>query len=107
VGCKIATPIVEISRYLYLSGKFAPKDWEFSRPGVNTIGEAGGQFTHFDGSPSAFAPGGCESRGRLVCQYNGHCHTELCNEVHFKELEQGKLSARRLLTNLWKFVYYT
>lgn len=91
VGCKIATIVEQQADiYISLSGKSAPKDWDLAAPEL-ILTEAGGQFTHFDGSPLKYNQGDVSQWGGLLAS-NGHCHTELCAEAEriLAELEARK-----------------
>lgn len=80
VGCKIATILEHQSDlYIALSGKSAPKDWDFAAPEL-ILTEAGGQFTHFNGDPLTYNRGDVRQWGGLLAS-NGHCHRELCQEA--------------------------
>jgi 3'(2'), 5'-bisphosphate nucleotidase len=77
VGCKIATIIEQQADvYISLSGKSAPKDWDIAAPEL-ILTEAGGQFTHFDGTPLIYNQGDVSQWGGLMAT-NGHCHEALC-----------------------------
>jgi 3'(2'), 5'-bisphosphate nucleotidase len=77
VGCKIATILEQKSDvYISLSGKSAPKDWDFAAPEL-ILTEAGGQFTHFSGEPLSYNRGDVRQWGGLMAS-NGHCHQQLC-----------------------------
>ncbi|MBU7587052.1 MAG: 3'(2'),5'-bisphosphate nucleotidase CysQ [Nostoc sp. TH1S01] len=80
VGCKIAT-IVEQQAELYisLSGKSAPKDWDMAAPEL-ILTEAGGKFTHFDGSPLQYNTGDINQWGGLLAS-NSNSHQLLCQEA--------------------------
>lgn len=65
--------------YISLSGKSAPKDWDMAAPEL-ILTEAGGAFTHADGSPLIYNTGDVNQWGCLIAS-NGHCHTDLCAEV--------------------------
>lgn len=91
VGCKIATIVEQRADiYISLSGKSAPKDWDLAAPEL-ILTEAGGQFTHFDGSPLKYNQGDVSQWGGLLAS-NGHCHAALCGEAEriLAELEVGK-----------------
>ena len=91
VGCKIATIVEQQADiYISLSGKSAPKDWDLAAPEL-ILTEAGGQFTHFDGSPLKYNQGDVSQWGGLLAS-NGHCHTVLCAEAEriLAELEARK-----------------
>jgi 3'(2'), 5'-bisphosphate nucleotidase len=77
VGCKIATIIEQQADiYISLSAKSAPKDWDIAAPEL-ILTEAGGQFTHFDGTPLMYNQGDVNQWGGLLAS-NGQCHAELC-----------------------------
>ena len=79
VGCKIANIIEQKADvYISLSGKSAPKDWDMAAPEL-ILTEAGGQFTHFDGTPLKYNQGDVNQWGGLLAS-NGNCHKELCAE---------------------------
>ncbi len=80
VGCKIATIIEQQADvYISLSGKSAPKDWDIAAPEL-ILSEAGGQFTHFDGTPLLYNQGDVSQWGGLMAS-NGHCHETLCTQA--------------------------
>ncbi|AFZ18048.1 3'(2'),5'-bisphosphate nucleotidase CysQ family protein [Allocoleopsis franciscana] len=80
VGCKIATIIEQQADvYISLSGKSAPKDWDMAAPEL-ILTEAGGQFTHFDGTPLMYNQGDINQWGGLMAS-NGFCHQELCTQA--------------------------
>lgn len=76
VGCKIAA-IAEQQADLYisLSGKSAPKDWDFAAPEL-ILTEAGGQFTYFDRSPLQYNREDVNQWGGIIAS-NGACHAAL------------------------------
>ncbi|MBW4566814.1 MAG: 3'(2'),5'-bisphosphate nucleotidase CysQ [Tolypothrix carrinoi HA7290-LM1] len=80
VGCKIAT-IVEQNAdvYISLSGKSAPKDWDIAAPEL-ILTEAGGKYTHFDGTPLQYNTGDINQWGGLLAS-NGQFHEELCQQA--------------------------
>lgn len=80
VGCKIAT-IVEQNAdvYISLSGKSAPKDWDIAAPEL-ILTEAGGKYTHFDGTPLHYNTGDINQWGGLLAS-NGQFHEELCQQA--------------------------
>jgi 3'(2'), 5'-bisphosphate nucleotidase len=86
VGCKI-TNILEQNAdvYISLSGKSAPKDWDLAAPEL-ILTEAGGKFTHVDGTPLHYNQGDVNQWGCLIAS-NGHCHDVLCSKAK-KLLEQ-------------------
>lgn len=80
IGCKIVTIVEQQADvYISLSGKSAPKDWDMAAPEL-ILTEAGGQFTHFDGSPLTYNTGDVSQWGGLLAS-NGHCHVALCTEA--------------------------
>ncbi|MDY6783617.1 MAG: inositol monophosphatase family protein [Cyanobacteriota bacterium] len=76
VGGKIST-IVDGSCdvYISLSGKSAPKDWDFAAPEL-ILTEAGGKFTSFEGEELIYNSGDPSQWGGLMAS-NGRCHREL------------------------------
>ncbi|WP_421659050.1 3'(2'),5'-bisphosphate nucleotidase CysQ family protein [Leptothermofonsia sp. ETS-13] len=80
VGGKIAS-ILEHTADVYISlpGKSAPKDWDLAAPEL-ILTEAGGQFTHFDGTPLLYNQADV-SQWNGVLASNGPCHTILCYET--------------------------
>jgi 3'(2'), 5'-bisphosphate nucleotidase len=80
VGCKIVTIIEQQADvYMSLSGKSAPKDWDMAAPEL-ILSEAGGKFTHFDGTPLMYNQGDINQWGGLMAS-NGHCHDALCQKA--------------------------
>lgn len=80
VGCKIVTIIEQQADvYMSLSGKSAPKDWDMAAPEL-ILSEAGGKFTHFDGTPLMYNQGDINQWGGLMAS-NGHCHDTLCQKA--------------------------
>ena len=80
VGCKIITIIEQKADvYISLSGKSAPKDWDFAAPEL-ILSEAGGQFTHFDRTPLMYNQGDVNQWGGVMAS-NGHCHKVLCEKA--------------------------
>jgi 3'(2'), 5'-bisphosphate nucleotidase len=80
VGCKISTILEQRSDvYISLSGKSAPKDWDFAAPEL-ILTEAGGQFTYFNGKPLEYNRGDVRQWGGLMAS-NGQCHEMLCQRV--------------------------
>jgi 3'(2'), 5'-bisphosphate nucleotidase len=77
VGCKIAA-IVEQQADIYISvsGKSAPKDWDMAAPEL-ILTEAGGKFTHFDGSLLLYNSGDVSQWGGLLAS-NAQHHQVLC-----------------------------
>jgi 3'(2'), 5'-bisphosphate nucleotidase len=91
VGCKV-TNILEQNAdvYISLSGKSAPKDWDMAAPEL-ILTEAGGRFTHADGSPLHYNHGDINQWGCLIAS-NGKCHETLCREAEtlLAELDDGR-----------------
>ncbi|MBW4507087.1 MAG: 3'(2'),5'-bisphosphate nucleotidase CysQ [Scytonematopsis contorta HA4267-MV1] len=93
VGCKIAA-IVEKQAdvYISLSGKSAPKDWDIAAPEL-ILTEAGGKYTHFDGSPLLYNTGDINQWGGLLAS-NGEYHEVICQEAEINsaewEMESGE-----------------
>ncbi|MBV9386965.1 MAG: 3'(2'),5'-bisphosphate nucleotidase CysQ [Chroococcidiopsidaceae cyanobacterium CP_BM_ER_R8_30] len=80
IGCKIAQIVEQqADMYISLSGKSAPKDWDLAAPEL-ILTEAGGQFTHFDGTPLQYNQGDVNQWGGLLAS-NGTCHAALCTEA--------------------------
>lgn len=90
VGGKIAAIVDQRADvYISLSGKSAPKDWDMAAPEL-ILTEAGGQFTHADGTPLQYNQGDVNQWGCLIAS-NGNCHTKLCAETSkiLAELDQN------------------
>ena len=80
IGCKIATIVEQQADiYISLSSKSAPKDWDLAAPEL-ILTEAGGKFTHFDGTPLMYNQEDVNQWGGLLAS-NGQRHTELCAEA--------------------------
>ncbi|NMG20835.1 3'(2'),5'-bisphosphate nucleotidase CysQ family protein [Brasilonema bromeliae] len=80
VGGKIAAIVEQQADiYISLSGKSAPKDWDIAAPEL-ILTEAGGQFTHFDGTPLQYNTGDVNQWGGLLAS-NGQYHEVLCQEA--------------------------
>ncbi|MEE3718970.1 3'(2'),5'-bisphosphate nucleotidase CysQ [Tumidithrix elongata RA019] len=62
--------------YIALSGRSAPKDWDYCAPEI-ILTEAGGKLTRFDGSPLLYNNLDIRQWGNLIAS-NGHCHEQLC-----------------------------
>jgi 3'(2'), 5'-bisphosphate nucleotidase len=62
--------------YISLSGKSAPKDWDYCAPEI-ILTEAGGQLTHFDGTELTYNNPDITQWGNIIAS-NGHIHTEIC-----------------------------
>lgn len=81
IGCKIAAIAEQQADvYISLSGKSAPKDWDLAAPEL-ILTEAGGKFTHFDGTPLMYNQGDANQWGGLLAT-NGQRHAELCAEAN-------------------------
>ncbi|TAF04002.1 MAG: 3'(2'),5'-bisphosphate nucleotidase CysQ [Nostocales cyanobacterium] len=80
VGCKV-TAIVEQQAdiYISLSGKSAPKDWDMAAPEL-ILTEAGGKFTHFDGTLLEYNTGDISQWGGLLASSSPDHHT-LCQQA--------------------------
>lgn len=88
IGCKIAQIVEhEADVYISISGKSAPKDWDFAAPEL-ILTEAGGRFTHADGTPLMYNQGDVTQWGCVIAS-NGHCHEDLCAQAQ-KVLTQGE-----------------
>ncbi len=81
IGCKIAA-IVEHDADIYLSvsGKSAPKDWDFAAPEL-ILTEAGGKFTDRLGNPLLYNTGDVSQWGCLVAS-NGKWHQEILDSCN-------------------------
>lgn len=76
VGCKIGAIVEQQADiYISLSGKSAPKDWDFAAPEL-ILTEAGGQFTHFDGTPLQYNQEDVSQWGGVLAS-NGKSHAAL------------------------------
>ncbi|MDV3002403.1 MAG: 3'(2'),5'-bisphosphate nucleotidase CysQ [Chroococcopsis gigantea SAG 12.99] len=77
VGCKIATILSqEADVYISLSGKSAPKDWDFAAPEL-VLTEAGGKFTTFSAQSPRYNRGDVNQWGGFIAS-NGACQEQLC-----------------------------
>jgi 3'(2'), 5'-bisphosphate nucleotidase len=80
VGCKIAHILSQESDiYISLSGKSAPKDWDFAAPEL-ILTEAGGKFTLFNGDEVLYNQGDVKKWGGYMAS-NGKCHNLLCEKA--------------------------
>jgi len=80
VGCKISTILEQQSDvYISLSGKSAPKDWDFAAPEL-ILTEAGGKFTLFSGEELTYNKGDVKQWGGIMAS-NGNCHEALCQKA--------------------------
>lgn len=90
VGGKIAAIVDQRADvYISLSGKSAPKDWDMAAPEL-ILTEAGGKFTHADGSPLRYNQGDVNQWGCLIAS-NGTCHEKLCSDAAemLAKIDQG------------------
>ncbi len=62
--------------YISVSGKSAPKDWDYCAPEI-ILTEAGGQLTHADLSLLSYNNLELRQWGTIVAS-NGHCHDQIC-----------------------------
>jgi 3'(2'), 5'-bisphosphate nucleotidase len=77
LGGKIAAIVDQHADvYVSLSGTSAPKDWDLAAPEL-ILTEAGGRFTHFDGTPLLYNQEDVTQWGGLLGS-NGTCHNDLC-----------------------------
>ena len=65
--------------YISISGKSAPKDWDYCAPEI-ILTEAGGKFTRFDGTAITYNNADVTQWGHIIAS-NGHIHTELCDQA--------------------------
>ncbi|MDX1977252.1 MAG: inositol monophosphatase family protein [Pseudanabaenaceae cyanobacterium bins.68] len=63
--------------YLSLSGKSAPKDWDYCAPEI-ILTEAGGKLTHFDQTPLIYNQADISQWGSIIAS-NGYAHGQLCD----------------------------
>ncbi|NJN48585.1 MAG: 3'(2'),5'-bisphosphate nucleotidase CysQ, partial [Alkalinema sp. RL_2_19] len=77
IGGKLAAIVEqEADLYLTISGKSAPKDWDFAAPDL-ILTEAGGKVTTFDGLPLTYNQKDVSQWGGIIAS-NGPCHGNLC-----------------------------
>ncbi|MBD2385579.1 3'(2'),5'-bisphosphate nucleotidase CysQ family protein [Cylindrospermum sp. FACHB-282] len=80
VGCKIAAIVEQQADiYISLSGNSAPKDWDLAAPEL-ILTEAGGKFTHFDGTPLQYNTGDINQWGGMLAS-NGQYQEALCKQA--------------------------
>lgn len=80
IGCKVAAIVEQqADLYLSLSGKSAPKDWDFAAPDL-VLTEAGGQLTHFDQTPLIYNQADVNQWGAIIAS-NGISHSQLCQQL--------------------------
>ena len=76
IGCKIAAILEDrADLYVSLSGTSAPKDWDLAAPEL-MLTEAGGKFTHQDGSPLKYNQDDVSQWGCLIAS-SGEWHQQL------------------------------
>ena len=76
IGCKIAAILEDLADlYVSLSGTSAPKDWDLAAPEL-MLTEAGGKFTHQDGSPLKYNQGDVSQWGCLIAS-SGEWHQQI------------------------------
>jgi 3'(2'), 5'-bisphosphate nucleotidase len=76
IGCKIAAIIEHRADvYVSLSGTSAPKDWDLAAPEL-ILTEAGGKFTHQDGTPLRYNQGDVTQWGCAIAS-TGEWHQQL------------------------------
>lgn len=76
IGCKIAAILEDrADLYVSLSGTSAPKDWDLAAPEL-MLTEAGGKFTHQDGSPLKYNQGDVSQWGCLIAS-SGEWHQQI------------------------------
>ncbi len=81
IGCKIVAIVEQQADvYVSLSGKSAPKDWDIAAPEL-ILTEAGGQFTHFDGSLLTYNTDDINQWGGLMAS-NGEHHQLLSDTAY-------------------------
>ncbi|WP_156823712.1 3'(2'),5'-bisphosphate nucleotidase CysQ family protein [Oscillatoria acuminata] len=80
IGCKIAAIVEQqVDGFISLSGRGAPKDWDFAAPEL-ILTEAGGRLTFVDGTPLRYNQKDVNQWGCAIAS-NAHCHEALCHEV--------------------------
>ena len=79
LGKKITTILEKKADvYLSISGKSAPKDWDFAAPDL-ILTEAGGKFTYFNGDTPIYNRGDVSQWGNFIAS-NGSSHQALCEK---------------------------
>ncbi|MBD2186967.1 3'(2'),5'-bisphosphate nucleotidase CysQ [Pseudanabaena sp. FACHB-723] len=63
--------------YISVSGKSAPKDWDYCAPEI-ILTEAGGKLTHADLTELSYNNLELRQWGTIVAS-NGHCHQQICD----------------------------
>ncbi len=78
IGCKLSAIVEQDADiYLSISGKTAPKDWDFAAPEL-ILTEAGGKLTYFNGGLISYNSEDVNQWNGIIAS-NGTCHDELCN----------------------------
>lgn len=83
IGCKIASIIrgeSDIYISLSLTGKSAPKDWDFAAPHA-LLKAAGGAITNLNNQELIYNNSNFEQRGVIIATSNGTNHKEICSQV--------------------------
>ena len=83
IGCKIASIIrgeSDIYIALSLTGKSAPKDWDFAAPHA-LLKAAGGAITNLNNQELIYNNSNFEQRGVIIATSNGTNHKEICSQV--------------------------
>ena len=83
IGCKIASIIrgeSDIYISLSLTGKSAPKDWDFAAPHA-LLKAAGGAITNLDNQELIYNNSNFEQRGVIIATSNRKSHKEICSRV--------------------------
>ncbi|MFY0609627.1 MAG: 3'(2'),5'-bisphosphate nucleotidase CysQ [Candidatus Atelocyanobacterium thalassa] len=79
LGKKITTILEQKADvYISISGKSAPKDWDFAAPDL-ILTEAGGKFTYFNGDIPFYNRGDVSQWGNFIAS-NGYFHEALCEK---------------------------
>jgi 3'(2'), 5'-bisphosphate nucleotidase len=81
IGCKLSSLVEEnADLYLSVSGKTAPKDWDFAAPEL-ILTEAGGKLTYFNGDLITYNREDVNQWNGIIAS-NGTCHDLFCNLLH-------------------------
>ena len=83
IGCKIASIIrgeSDIYIALSLTGKSAPKDWDFAAPHA-LLKAAGGAITNLNNQELIYNNSNFEQRGVIIASSNRKNHKEICSQV--------------------------
>ena len=83
IGCKIASIIrgeSDIYISLSLTGKSAPKDWDFAAPHA-LLKAAGGAITNLNNQELIYNNSNFEQRGVIIATSNRKSHKEICSQV--------------------------